>query len=81
VEGERVIVDTRRTLLVRLSDLPLDVHLRAAREVAKEEADPIERLELDYLARHPRPEHDLHWVDASAVELLRELRGERERAA
>lgn len=59
-------MNDRRTLLVRLSDLSLDVRLRAAREAAKHE--------LLAAAIHPRPEYDLHWVDASAYELLRELK-------
>lgn len=69
----------RRTLLVRLSDLSLDVRLRAAREAAKHEPDSA--AELLAAAISPRPEHDLHWVDPSAADLLKAMRCERARAA
>lgn len=72
--GGRVSVTARRTLLVRLSTLPLDVRLQAAREAAKDEVDLNEKAGLLAAAIHPRPEHDLHWVHPDAAELLRKLK-------
>jgi len=70
----------RRTLPVRLSDLSLDVRLRAARECARNEADLDEKAGLIAAAINPRPEHDLHWVTPDAAGLLDKLR-DREQAA
>lgn len=66
-------VTSRRTLPVKLSELPLDIRLRAAREAGRHEPEP-EKLELLAAAIHPRPEHDLHWVCESAAGMLEEMR-------
>lgn len=53
--------DTRRTILVRLSEVPLDVRMRAAARLCKDE-HPDERPAIFLAALRPRPEHDWHWV-------------------
>jgi hypothetical protein len=73
-------LNDRRTLLVRLSDLPLDLRLRAARDASRNEADPDAKHDLLAAAINPRPEHDLHWVHESAAEMLRTFRDRREAA-
>lgn len=54
--------DRRRTVPVRLTEIPLERRLKAAEKCIREETDELDRLEIMTCAWHPSDR--VHWVAA-----------------